>query len=231
MTINNISEQNVEDYVVNYLQQNPHFFIQRKNLFVDMQIPKEFLIEDTLSKRKVSVLNDENKQLHRKLDNLIKLVEANERLNQSVQRVVLNLIGINDANRFFDTLYAVLANEFHTDAVVLKLFEVPHGDLVKRIEFVEYDAQVFNLFENILEKNQAICGQLSLEQHNYLFSNHDNDIKIGSAALIPIGSPESRGLLVLGNKDVAHYNASMATDLLKYLGKFVTQMLKRWHLA
>jgi uncharacterized protein len=207
-----------EESVVAYLRRHPEFFFQHQELLAQLKIPHRNGTAVSLVERQVKVLRDENKQLQRKLANLIDMAKRNEQLNQRIQRVVCRLTGVTGIEAFFDALYNVLAEEFLTDAITLRLFGLPGT----RPEFVEYDAEIFTLFECVLKGGNPLCGRLSLEQHEYLFSAH----KIGSAALIPLGSPEPYGILALGSSDVARYHSGMATDLLKHLGDLISALLR-----
>jgi uncharacterized protein len=210
-----------EETVVAYLRRHPEFFFQHQELLAQLKIPHRNGTAVSLVERQVKVLRDENKQLQRKLANLIEMAQRNEQLSQRIQRVVFRLTGITQADAFFDALYAILAEEFLTDAITLRLFEMNDMNN-ERPEFVAYDAEIFNLFEYVLKSGHPLCGRLSLEQHEYLFSQG----KIGSAALIPLGTPQPYGILALGSTDVARYHSGMATDLLKHLGDLITALLR-----
>lgn len=210
-----------EDTVVNYLRRHPEFFLHHPTLLAQLKVPHQSGTAVSLVERQVRVLRDENQNLQRKLAYLVDAAKRNEQLNQRIQRIVTRLAGIHEAPAFFDTLYQALQTEYLTDAITLRLFEVPHRN-DDRPEFCEYDAEVFNLFETVLKSSQPLCGRLSIEQHAYLFPQQ----KISSAVLLPLGDPKPYGLLALGSADVARYHASMATDLLKHLAQLITQLLK-----
>lgn len=213
-----------EQAVANYLRKHPDFFNRHESLLLSMKIPHARGTAVSLVERQVMVLRDENRHLQRKLENLIDMAKRNEALNLKIQRVVLALLGIDSADSFFDTLYSVLQEDFNTDAVTLRLFEVPGRAFSGRPEFADYDAEVYALFENALNADNPICGRLSDEQKNYLFGEAD----IASAVMIPLGLPEPRGLLALGSADVTRFYSGMSTDLLKYLGELITQLTRHW---
>jgi uncharacterized protein YigA (DUF484 family) len=98
------------------------------------------------------------------------------------------------------------------------------GNLAGRKEFVEYDAQVFSLFENLLSNPKPVCGRLASAQADYLFPE-DN---ITSAVLIPLGIPKPQGILAMGSRDIARFHVGMGTDLIQYMGAVISQLLKRW---
>ncbi|MEZ5673325.1 MAG: DUF484 family protein [Thiotrichaceae bacterium] len=218
------SETLTDEAVIAYLKCYPQFFVQHEAVLTMLEIPHSRGNAVSLVERQLAVLRDENQQLQRKLENLIDIAKQNEQLNQRLQTIILNLTHVHSTDEFFNSLYDNFKREFNTDAITLRLFELPPAALAGRGEFVEYDADVFNLFEQFLSNNESFCGRLTPEQHGFLFPG----VKIGSAVLIPIGLPKPRGLLAMGSHDVARFHAGMATDMLKYMGDLVSGLLNVW---
>lgn len=213
-----------EQLVIDYLKHHPDFFIRHENVLASMEISSNRGTATSLIERRLSVLRDENQQLQRKLENLITIAQQNEVVNQRIQRLVIILVGATGPDEFFNSLYDTLQNEFDTDTVTIRLFEHPTLSLAGRHEFVEYDAQVFTLFKSLLESSQPVCGRLPNGQAHYLFPNE----QIASAVLIPLGTPKPMGILAMGSKDVARFHTAMATDLLKYMGQLISQLIQSW---
>jgi hypothetical protein len=46
--------------------------------------------------------------------------------------------------------------------------------------------------------------------------------------LIPLGIPKPQGMLAIGSKEVSRFHADMGTDLLKYMGELISQLLSVW---
>ncbi|ALG68180.1 DUF484 family protein [Beggiatoa leptomitoformis] len=220
-----IDEMPEEDAIVEYLKRHPKFFSRHENLLAVLEIPHQQKGSAvSLVERQLMVLREENQQLQRKLDNLIAIAKQNELLNQRIQRLISVLAAAASADEFFNMLYSTLHKEFGTDAVVVKLFDMPNPVLAGRQEFVEYDAQVFTLFETLLGTNHPSCGRLSHAQTDYLFPQS----RIASAVLIPLGVPKANGILAMGSNEVSRFHAGMGTDLLKYMGDLISHLLKPW---
>lgn len=213
-----ISEEDVESY----LYQHPKFFNRHADLLAVMEIPHERGDAVSLVERQLSVLRDENQRLQHQFNELVSIAKQNDALNKRIQGIILTLAQANSLEEFFDILYETLQNEFKTDAITVRLFEV--NDHQARVEFAEYDAQVFHLFESILSSNQTFCGQLNQEQHHYLFAEQ----AIASAVLIPLGAPKARGILAMGSQEISRFHAGMSTDLLQYMGELIGQLLQLW---
>lgn len=217
--IQGLSEQTVAEY----LRRHPEFFMRNESLLTKMRIPHRSGSAVSLIERQLSVMRDENQQLQRQLENLISAAKRNEVLLQQIQRTVNALLSTENIEDFFEVLYEQIALNFHTDAVTMRLFSGVDR-LSHRPEFEDYDAHTFALFERVLESNHPMCGRLSNAQATYLFP----DYQIGSAVLIPLGNPESHGILALGSADVARFFNGMSTDLLAYLGDQVSRILTVW---
>lgn len=213
-----------EKSIVDYLRRHPEFFINNSDLLAQVMIPHQRGSAVSLVEKQLTVLREENQQLQRKLENLIVFAKQNEQLNKRIQRLIVSLSGVNSIDEFFNTLYDALRSEFNTDAVVVKMFEVASPALIGRPEYVEYDAQVFTLFETLLSTNRPECGRLSSAQIEYLFA----DNQITSAVIIPLGIPKPQGVLAMGSREVSRFHAGMGTDLLKYMGELISQLLKLW---
>lgn len=211
-----------EESVAHYLQQHPEFFTHHESLLATMKIPHITGSAISLIERQLAVLRRENQQLQRQLDKLVSIAQENEQLNWRIQHLIAALASATGIDEFFHILYTTLENEFNTQAVAVKWFELPSGQL--RDEFKEYDAQVFALFENLLANNTPFCGQLSTERLEYLFPNNN----IASAVLLPLGKPKPQGVLAMGSQEISRFHAGMGTELLQYMADLIGYLLKMW---
>jgi len=212
-----------EATIVKYLHQHPKFFTRHEELLPILDISNLNEASVSLAKRKVETLQKDNKQLQQKLEELIAIAQENEQLNQRIRRLIAALVEVDSLDEFFQTLYSTISSEFNTDEVVVRWFDAS-ASFLERAEFVEYDAQVFTLFEEILNTNKPICGELTA-QIEYLFPQ---DKKIVTAVLIPLGSLKQQGVLAMGSHDASRFVADMNTDFLKYLGELVSHLLQMW---
>jgi uncharacterized protein YigA (DUF484 family) len=214
MRTNNLQvDENIEDIIVDYLWRHPDFFNHHKDLLSIMTISQD---------SDIAALRDENQRLQQQLTELIQIAKENDKLNRRIQRLIVALTDVAGIDEFFQTLYNNLSKEFNTDKVVVRWFELPGPSLANCPEFVEYDAEIYALFENLLESNQPLCGQCPIETLDYLFP----DSEIGSAVLIPLG--QAQGLLAMGSYNPSRFHSDMGIDFLQYLGELVSQLLKMW---
>jgi len=209
--------------VIRFLHAHPDFLMHNEGLLPQLRLPHQAGEAVSQTEQHLRLLREENRQLHRKLTQLIETAKNNENLHQRIRQLILTLLNAApDARTFFDALYTTLRTNFNVEFVVVRLFSMPASAVEPPPEFVEYDAEVFSLFENVLGASKPTCGRLSEAQAYYLFPGH----KIGSAMLIPLAIPEPSGLLALGSSDVARYYTGMATDLMGYLGAILSHFLQ-----
>jgi uncharacterized protein YigA (DUF484 family) len=214
MSINNLQvDENIEDIIIDYLWRHPDFFNHHKDLLSIMTIPQD---------NDVATLRDKNQKLEQQIKEFIQIAQENDQLNQRIQRLIVALTDVSGLDEFFQTLYDKLSKEFNTDKITVRWFELPGPSLANYPEFVEYDAEIFALFEKLLESNQPLCGQCPIETMDYLFPDTD----IGSAVLIPLGN--AQGLLAMGSYNSSRFHSNMGIDFLQYLGELVSHLLKMW---
>jgi hypothetical protein len=221
-----------EETIVDYLKQHPDFFFHHEDLLTVLKISHDSGTAVSLVERKLAVLRKENQQLQEnnqqlqhQWEDLVSIAEQNAKLNQRIQQLVGALANATDIEEFFQTLYSTLCNEFNTDIVVIRWFELPHSPAAaSRQEFIEYDAQVFTLFDRVLENRYPLCGQLVPEQTQFLFP----DTPIASAVLLPLGEPKAQGLLAMGSQDAKRFHADMGTEFLQFMGTLISHLLKLW---
>ena len=112
-----------EEVVAYYLQQHPEFFAHHESLLATMKIPHHISGSAiSLIERQLAVLREENQQLQRQLDKLVKIAQENEQLNRRIQHLITALASATGVDEFFDILYTTLENEFNTHAVAVRWF-------------------------------------------------------------------------------------------------------------
>ena len=159
---------------------------------------------------------------------LVAIARDNDRLAERVQRLALGLL---DARGGLDELLhgikAILREEFRADCVALCLAIPPTVGLSAVEEFLRPDVLI--LFEDVFRAGRPRCGRLSPEQAAALFA--DGACRAASAALIPLGNEEWRGLLVVGSSDAGRFYPGVGTLFLERIGELVSQTLRARLLA
>lgn len=214
--------------VVDYLRDHPDFFIRHPDLAENLRIPHPCRPAVSLLEYQNRLLREHCQRLRDKLMELVAIARDNDRLAERVQRLALGLL---DARGGLDELLhgikAILRDEFKADGVALCLAMPPTAGLSAVEEFLRPD--VVRLFDAVFRAGRPQCGRLGAEQAVALFG--DGAGWATSAALIPLGGGEWRGLLAVGSRDARHFYPGMGTLFLERIGELITQTLQARLLA
>jgi len=214
--------------VTAYLRDHPEFFARHPDLVEHLRIPHPCKPAVSLLEYQNRLLRERCQRLHDKLLELVAIARDNDRLAERVQRLALNLL---DARGGLDELLhgikAILRDEFKADCIVLCLTEPPTMGLSAVEEFLRPD--VVGLFDDVFRVGQPQCGRLSPEQAAALCGQ--GCATVASAALIPLGGGEWRGLLVVGSANPGRFHPGVGTLFLERIGELVSQALQARLLA
>lgn len=211
-----------------YLRDHPEFFIRHADLAENLRIPHPCQPAVSLLEYQNRLLREQSQHLRDKLLELVAIARDNDRLAERVQRLALGLL---DARGGLDELLhgikAILREEFRADCVALCLAIPPTVGLSAVEEFLRPDVLI--LFEDVFRTGRPRCGRLSPEQAAALFA--DGAGRAASAALIPLGNKEWRGLLAVGSSDAGRFYPGVGTLFLERIGELVSQTLRARLLA
>jgi hypothetical protein len=116
-----------EKTVADYLRDNPEFFQNNASLLASLEIPHACGPAVSLVEHQVKVLRDQNRQLKRKLMDLVHVARDNNRLNERMHQLTLGLINTGSLVALLDTLREHLQGEFKADTVNLRLAGIPEA--------------------------------------------------------------------------------------------------------
>ena len=223
-----IESKDEERDIVRFLRDHPDFFEHHQDLLADMLLPHETGNAISLVERQVSVLREQRDEYKKKLQQLIKTAQQNEKLNNHVNALILALLDAETLDEVLQIVQTRLVNDFDAEAVVVRLFDTGHPTMSRIPELVDWSEPVMGAFEKVIEGRKPVCGALKPGQLDALFSDQSDNIV--SAALIPlVVSVESRkcyGMLAIGSPDRNRFRADMGTVFLSQLGKVFTRVLK-----
>lgn len=223
-----MAEADPEPGVVAYLRHHPEFFVHHPELTQSLRIPHCCEPAVSLLEYQNRLLRGRCQRLHDKLLDLVAIARDNDRLAERIQRLALNLL---DARGGLDELLqgikAILLDEFKADCIVLCLTEPPRGGLRAAEDLLRPD--MVELFAEVFRLGQPQCARLNAEQAAVL--QGDQGARVASAALIPLGGNEWRGLLILGSSDPERFHAGVGTFFLERMGELVSQALQARLLA
>lgn len=223
--------------VVEYLQENPDFFITQQRLLEELTIPHETGAAISLIEYQLQILRDKNNNYNDRLQNLIGIARENDTLIQRLHTLTLSLLDTDDLNEVMVMLNTSLRHDFEADAVAVHLFcdHMP-------ITFDETQAEFMSLTyhgtgeaaRQALERNfslvEPMTGVLDEDKRRYLFA--DKADRIASLVVLPLSfslsyAPErpALGLIAVGSHKQSRFHESMGTVFLKYMGEMISRKL------
>lgn len=215
-----------EAVITNYLQAHPDFFERHPKLLETLRLPhRTGGPAISLVERQVAVLRQNNLKLERKLRDLVEVARSNDELAARIHRLALLLMHRVDRHEIVDCLEEQLRLSFKADRAVLVLFDQP-GELAES-RFLRVTAKADDSmapFRTFLDSGTPRCGRVRDAQYRFLFG--DDDVEIGSVALLPLGRGSELGFLAIGNRDVDHFHPGKSIDFLAKLGDLITCALR-----
>ena len=205
-----------EEAVESYLRAHPDFFERHVELLGIMRLPHR--VDGgavSLVERQVALLREKNRQLERKLMDLVQVARDNEHLSSRLHRLALALMDADSLDAVLATAQDLLRGEFKADHVVVRLMGAEDSPHVEPA-----DTPGFTLFNEMFETKRPLCGRLSKEQLAFLFREHEDEI--ASAVAVPLYTTERSGILALGSQEETRFHPGMGTLFLGYLGELVS---------
>jgi hypothetical protein len=209
-----------EKAVADYLRDNPDFFQNNTSLLATLQIPHGCGSAVSLVEHQVRVLRDQNRQLKRKLMDLVHVARDNNRLNERMHQLTLGLVSSGSLEALLDTLREHLQGEFSADTVTIRLAGIPEAR-ARECAIDLYSAEDPQLahFESFYKSCRPQCGRFRREQLDYAFGEEAQAVE--SAALIPLGKKGRTGLLAIGSREGNRFHPGMGTLFLTHLGELL----------
>ncbi|WP_455385962.1 DUF484 family protein [Acidihalobacter prosperus] len=203
-----------EDAVAEFLRKHHDFFVRHLELLDVLRVPHPTHGAVSLIERQLSVLRERNRNLERKLGELIQVARDNEHLSANLHQLALGLMRADSLDSVLATARELLCGEFHADHVVVRLID-RDGSLQAPYSVARNDPGLEE-FASIFERRRPLCGRLRREQLDWLFG--EDAAEVASSVVIPLHDTEPLGVLALGSRDADRFHPSMGTLFLGYLG-------------
>ncbi|MCA1799183.1 MAG: DUF484 family protein [Xanthomonadaceae bacterium] len=208
--------------VVEYLQLHPEFFESNVDLFARMRIPHPAGGAVSLVERQLAILRQQNRQVERKLVDLVEVARANDQLMERMHKLTVALFEAGDVEQVVQAVFEQLRDGFGADDVTLFAFDPavpPPARTMSR------EAPELTEFRNFLQGDRPVLGKLKAEQLEILFG--DRAGTIASAVLIPLGARAEHGMLGIGSRRPEQFNPTMGTVYLARMGALIGLALTR----
>jgi uncharacterized protein YigA (DUF484 family) len=209
--------------VASYLRRHPEFLNEFPDLALALVLPREQGQAASLASYQLDVLRDKNRELNRRLHELIGIAHENEQLMVRVHSLTLALMRAGNLAATVRTVAAALTEDFHTDLVRLVLFRRdPELPAAPWLLVEPGGAAAMPAFEEFFRRGEPLCGRLQAAKRAALFGAEA--AKVESAVLLPIGDA---GLLAIGSHEPNRFHPGMGTVFLKLIGEAVATALGR----
>lgn len=214
-----------EQQVIDYLMEHPDFFAQNSLLLADLEIPHDAGGAISLIERQVSILRKKNKHFETKLREMVDAVHDNQRLNESLQRLAVNLIMADDIEDVLAIVTEELRNRLATDYVSIRLLTDDQKKVKDQPErYSLRNDSALECFDRSIHDRKIQCGRLSADQIQVLFTQDAEHI--ASGAVLPLIDVASFGIIGLASIDAQRYHPGMGTEFLRNLGELVSAAIR-----
>ena len=198
--------------VASYLQNNPQFFEAHADMLAEIAIPHPHGGRTiSLAERQMLTLRTGNKELERKLGEMMEYARENEVLQDKVHQFTLSLFGPRDLISLQDTINRNLR----------EIFLVPHVAL-HVWKGIPPSAEVL-AFTDELQK--PVCMHHAVHDTAGWFGESAPHLK--SFAYLPLRSGEqSTGLMILASEDAKRFYPEMGTLFLQRIAETVSSAMQ-----
>jgi uncharacterized protein YigA (DUF484 family) len=215
-----------EQQVIDYLMEHPDFFKQNEILLAEMDVPHESGTAVSLIERQVSILRAKNKHFETKLREMVDAVHDNQRLNDSLQRLAINLFMVDGLDDVIGTIAEELRDNLDSEFTSIRILTNDQKLLADQPErYISMADERLDQFTKLVEEKRILCGRVTEEQIHFLFEN-DAD-KVLSAAVMPLADADTFGFIALGSSDEQRYHPGMGTDFLQQLADLTSTAIKQ----
>ena len=210
--------------VASYLRRNPEFLNEFPDLAPALVLPREQGSAASLASYQLDVLRDKNRELNRRLHELIEIAHENQLLMVRVHTLTLALMRATSLPETLHAVVAALTEDFNTDLVRIVLFRAD-GDLpaAEWLLIEPAGASGLPVFAEFLKRAEPLCGRLQQDKLDILFGNRVDEV--ASAVLLPI---QGVGMLAVGSQDANRFHPGMGTVFLKLIAEAVATSVARF---
>ncbi|MBA3486261.1 MAG: DUF484 family protein [Lysobacter sp.] len=210
--------------VAAWLRRHPRILQQFPDLATTLVVPRDDGPAASLASYQLEVLRDKNRDLARRLQQLSRNAQDNERLAVRTHQLTLALMRQDNVADTLRAMAASLAEDFDGDLVRLVMFEDVDG--LGRPEWLQIVAQNdarLRPFRDCLSDGEPLCGRLQPEKHTLLYGELAGEVQ--STALLPLPGV---GLVAVGSHDPNRFFPGMGTLFLRMMGEALTGALARY---
>ncbi|PCJ43687.1 MAG: hypothetical protein COA71_02105 [SAR86 cluster bacterium] len=222
-----------DESVASYLLEHPDFFENQEDLLLSLRIPHKSGQAISLLERQVSLLRRRSDETQDQINNFVENAKENDDLFEKTRTIVLNIINTTSLEDLSTLIEEKLKQEF--DASSSKLFfatEEDKSEAAKSTLFLLPLELTRKVLGKLFQRKRAYCGGLNEDQATLFFPESSD---INSVAIIPIHFNDENTLkeklpgvplLVVASSKDKHFNASLDTLFLDFIGEILSAHIK-----
>ena len=197
--------------VAQYLQNNPQFFEEHVETLTQINLPHPHGGRTiSLSERQLLALREKNKELEKKLRELITFAQDNDAMQYKVHEFVVTLFAARD----LVTLQEMIPN------LLRDIFSIPHA-VLRLWQITPPSAEVLAFADG---QAQPVCVHHAAHDTASWFG--ENAAQLHSYAYLPLhAGSDTIGLLVLASEDKQRFYPEMGTVFLHRIAEAVSSAL------
>ena len=198
--------------VAHYLQNNPQFFEEHIETLAQISLPHPHGGRTvSLSERQLLALREKNKELEKKLFDLVERAEENDALQYKVHKFVISLFAGRDLATLQEMIPSLLSDIFAVPHAAFRLWQI-NPPSAETLAFSDAQAQ-------------PVCLHHAAADTAGWFG--ESAAQLRSFAYLPLreGS-ETIGLLVLASEDKQRFYPEMGTVFLQCIADAVSAALR-----
>jgi len=210
--------------VAAWLKQHPDFFVEHGEVLLDLRIPHESGKAISLLERQVTVYRKRQESMEAQFHEIIDNARANDELFETTRLVLLDLLRCTSLLTLKQSIEEKLMADFNASASQLVFIadsDFPQDSSLKCLP----SSAVRTALGELYQKQRTWCGALNAVQQELLFGAQEAPIV--SAAIVPLHLPElspmreryGQPLLLVGSTEAQHFNSSLDTLFLDFIGE------------
>jgi len=210
--------------VAAWLQSNPRFFQEHPEHLLDLNIPHHSGKAISLLERQVAAYRKRQQDTEEHFNEIIGNARENDLLFEITRMVILDLLHCSSLPDLNTAIEDKLKTDFDASAahlVFVAEHDFPQENGMRCLPSTAVRAALGELYQ----KQRTWCGPLNKVQGELLF--RDASATIVSAAIVPLHLPEASPirdgfglpLLLVGSTEEAHFNSSLDTLFLDFIGE------------
>ena len=213
-----------------YLRTHSDFFTHHSELIETLTIPHETGEAVSLVERQVEVLRNKNKELDRKLHQLITVAKDNEKVSRRLHALSLAIISVKGFDETLTVIQELLHADFPGTKVNLLLFEALPSTKAQDCNPIETSVLKSKMVQDLFSSRRRGVAFLTKRQVENVFNfKVEGDKKpIRSSAAVALKKQQQLGVLFLGSTDANRFQSGMGTLFLGNLGEIIGAKLQQF---